>query len=378
VWTPDQKIIFTLNLGDVRNAWRVAIDRTGNRLTGPAERLTVGSVGETSLSWAGSRLAFAAESSAIDLWGIPADTNHGLVRGEMQRVTRDAGSNFYPTASSDGSRMVFRSDRRGSSEVWFKDFRTGREIPIFGSVDGHIPSLSADGATVMYTSFESKEPASARTIWKDTSKYSITTYLIGISSDGSLGIPRKVCTDCEPFDCSSNARTLLFSNDFPQRAIYSLDFETGQKRKVLEAAAPMITRARFSPDDRWIAFLLRRGSGLRIFVAPYDGTVKREDQWVAITDGRYADHLPYWSPDGGLLYFYSDRDGSICLWAQRLEPETKHPVGQPMVVQHFHTDKPALKNVPLIQRGMSLTRDRIILAAGEATGNIWMAEYDSR
>jgi hypothetical protein len=140
----------------------------------------------------------------------------------------------------------------------------------------------------------------------------------------------------------------------------------------------MITRARFSPDDRWIAFLLRRGSGLRIFVAPYDGTVKREDQWVAITDGRYADHLPYWSPDGGLLYFYSDRDGSICLWAQRLEPETKHPVGQPMVVQHFHTDKPALKNVPLIQRGMSLTRDRIILAAGEATGNIWMAEYDSR
>jgi len=116
----------------------------------------------------------------------------------------------------------------------------------------------------------------------------------------------------------------------------------------------MIARARFSPDDRWIAFMLRRGSGFRIFVASYDGAVKREDQWVAITDGRYADHLPYWSPDGGLLYFYSDRDGSMCLWAQRLEPETKHPVGQPMVVQHFHTAKPALNRGPYGQITRSL------------------------
>jgi Tol biopolymer transport system component len=335
----------------------------GNRLTGSPERLTVGGGMETSLSWAGTRLVFAAENIAIDLWSLPADTNRGLVRGEMKRLTRDAGSNFYPMASSDGSRMVFLSDRRGATDVWFKDFRTGREKLVFGSV-GHVPFLSSDGATAMYASYEGKN---------------ISTYLIGISSDGSLGVPRKVCTDCNnPWTCSSNARTLLFSTDNPQAEMYTLDVETGQKRKVLESAAPMIARPRFSPDDKWIAFVLRRGSVFRIFVAPYDGALKREDQWVAITDGSFGDHLPHWSPDGRLLYFYSDRDGNTCLWAQPLDPGSKHPVGQPIAVQHFHVARQALKNVPLIGRGMSLTHDRIILNTGEGTGNIWMAEYSMR
>jgi eukaryotic-like serine/threonine-protein kinase len=363
VWTPDQKVVFTATLGDVRNVWRMPISSDGNRLTGSPERLTVGGGAETSLSWVGSRLVFAAENSAIDLWSLPADTNRGLVRGEMKRLTRDAGANFYPMASSDGSRMVFRSDRRGAIELWFKDFRTRREIPVFGSVDGHIPFLSPDGATAMYTNYEAKN---------------ISTYLIGISSDGSLGVPRKVCTDCNnPWTCSSNARMLLFSTDNSQQ-IYALDIETGQKRKVLESATSLIARPRFSPDDKWIAFVLRRGSAFRIYIAPHDGTLKREDQWVAITDESFVDHLPHWSPDGRLLYFYSDRDGNICLWAQRLDPGSKYPVGQPIAVQHFHTARQALKNVPLIMRGMSLTHDQIILNAGEGTGNIWMAEYGMR
>jgi Tol biopolymer transport system component len=301
----------------------------------------------------------------IDLWSLPVDTNRGLVRGEMQRLTRDAGSNFFPTASSDGSRMVFRSDRQGPTNVWFKDFRSGKESPVFGSTDGHIPSLSADGSTVIYTSYVGEN---------------ISTYSIGIRPDGGLGVPRKVCgTDCpNPWGCSADAKTLLFSQEFPQLATYALDVETGQKRKVLESATPMLVRPRFSPDDKWIAFMLRRGSASRIFVAPYDGDVKRENQWIAITDGSFEDHHPHWSPDGGLLYFFSDRDGNVCLWAQRLEPASKRPIGQPVAVQHFHTARQALKSVLLIQRGMTVTRDRIILGAGEVTGNIWMAEYGTK
>jgi hypothetical protein len=80
----------------------------------------------------------------------------------------------------------------------------------------------------------------------------------------------------------------------------------------------------------------------------------------------------------GLLYFYSDRDGNVCLWAQRLDPESKHPLGQPTAVQHFHTARLNLKSVPLIQRGMSVTRERIFLSAGEVTGNIWMAVYGAK
>jgi serine/threonine protein kinase/Tol biopolymer transport system component len=361
-WTPDQKVVFAATLGDVRNVWRIPVASDGSRLTGSPERITVSGGIETSASLVGSRLAFAAENNAIDIWSLPVDTNRGLVRGEMQRLTHNAGSNFYPAASSDGSRLVFRSDRRGSADVWFKDSYRGTESPVFGSADGHVPFLSADGSTAVYTNYVGDD---------------ISTFLIGIRPDGGFGVPRKVCgADCaNPWGGSASAKTLLFSSEFPPRAIYALDVETGQKRKVLESAVPMIVRPRFSADDKWIAFLLRQGSAFRIFVAPYDGDVKREDRWVAITDGSFADHLPHWSPDGGLLYFYSDRDGNICLWAQRLEPGSKHPVGQPAAVQHLHTARQNLRSVPLIQRGMSVTHERIFLSAGEVTGNIWMAEY---
>ena len=79
-----------------------------------------------------------------------------------------------------------------------------------------------------------------------------------------------------------------------------------------------------------------------------------------------------------LLYFYSDRDGNLCVWAQRMDPRSKHPIGTPFAVKHFHEARRSLKNVPLIELGMSLTPDRIILNQSEARGNIWMADYGAK
>jgi Tol biopolymer transport system component/predicted Ser/Thr protein kinase len=362
VWTADQKIIFAAYLGDVRNAWQIPMATGSRTITGTPERLTAGDGIETGLSWAGSRLAFAVEIRAIDLWTIPADTNRGVVRGSMQPITRDAGANYWPMTSTDGTRMIFRSGRLGVSETWFKDFKTGKEVPVFGTAEeDHLPSLSADGTTATYTRYEGQK---------------VSTYSIGIGSDDRFSIPRKICGDCaNPWTASSDAGTLLYSPDYLQREIYALDIKSAQRKKVVETAVPMVSRPRFSPDDRWIAFQSRRGQATRIFVTRYDGTVKRDGDWIAITDGSFGEYLPQWSPDGQLLYFYSDRDGHVCLWAQNLERESKRPVGEPFPVQHFHTARQSLGNIPLIFLGMSLARDRIILNAGNATGSIWLADY---
>ena len=177
---------------------------------------------------------------------------------------------------------------------------------------------------------------------------------------------------------SSDARILLYSTNAPQRAIFALSIDSGEKRLALEAAKPMLSRPRFSPDDKWIAFSRRNEASWRIFVAPYDGTVKKEDQWIAITDGRFAELIPEWSPSGDLLYFYSERDGNLCVWAQRLDPQSKHPIGAPFAVKHFHEARRSLKHVPLIELGMAVTRGGIILNQGEAKGNIWMADYGTK
>src|SRR3954469_17297638 len=48
------------------------------------------------------------------------------------------------------------------------------------------------------------------------------------------------------------------------------------------------------------------------------------------------DDYAQWSPDGNTLYFTSGADGFTCLWAQRLDGNTRRPLGDAFAVQHFH------------------------------------------
>ena len=98
--------------------------------------------------------------------------------------------------------------------------------------------------------------------------------------------------------------------------------------------------------------------------------------WIPITDGTEMDRQSYWSPDGNLLYFLSDRDGFRCIWAQPLDAATKRPNGEAKSVHHFHGARRSLRGVgnraSAIQ--MSVARDQLVFALGELTGNIWMKD----
>jgi eukaryotic-like serine/threonine-protein kinase len=107
-------------------------------------------------------------------------------------------------------------------------------------------------------------------------------------------------------------------------------------------------------------------------VAKVDGArVAGERDWIVVSEEGDA---PAWSPDGNLLYFWSDRDGSPCLWAQRLDPSTKRPRGTPLSIQHFHSRGLSWKNLYLGAPDIAVGRDRIIFNLGEHTGNVWMTE----
>jgi Tol biopolymer transport system component len=136
---------------------------------------------------------------------------------------------------------------------------------------------------------------------------------------------------------------------------------------------------RFSPDDRWIAFSASRsGTAERgvLFIAPFRGQAEIPfAEWVVVSDSSDSINAAAgWSPDGNLLYFMSERDGSHCLWAQRLD-SAKRPQGQPFEVQPFHY--PQVRSMGYWQRGAagtSMGRDRIVFSKVDASGNIWMAE----
>jgi hypothetical protein len=141
-----------------------------------------------------------------------------------------------------------------------------------------------------------------------------------------------------------------------------------------------VARARFSPDDRWISFGELTGPGQsRVGIMPFaERTVFSPDQWIAVTDDKSLHDKPVWSPDGNLLYFTSDRDGFRCIWAQRLDPKTKRPVGPPLDIYHSHSARRSLLNADIIPLELHVATGRLVFHLGEITGNIWMVEWKTR
>ena len=136
-----------------------------------------------------------------------------------------------------------------------------------------------------------------------------------------------------------------------------------------------IGRLRFSPDDRWLAFNYREAGSIRIYVVPFQpGALVGRDRWIAITAEDTLVFAPIWSTDGGTLYYLSNRDGSFCVWSQRMDRGTGQPAGDAIAVWHFHEARRSMARIPMPTRGLAISRDRIVVSVSEGAGNIWLAK----
>jgi len=288
------------------------------------------------------------------------DGNTGKTKGEWEPVTTGIGERQRPNLSRNGKRLVF-NDGFG---IKVREINTGKETMI--TTLGMHASLTADGSRVAYG-------APGR---KGTSVMAL--YVANLTGD----VPERVCDECgfPSGGWSTDQRKILYDWNVPQ-SVAVLDLKTGQRTELLREKGRAFTQAGFSPDDRWILFLASAGPGRqRVYVIPYvEGTaVPKEDEWIAITDGLALDSHPRWSPDGNLVYFLSNKDGSRCVWARRLDPRTKRPAGEPFAVWHFHSAIRSISNVPAIGLiGLGVSTDRIVVNLGTSMGNIWMADFGS-
>lgn len=140
------------------------------------------------------------------------------------------------------------------------------------------------------------------------------------------------------------------------------------------APSDTIGRVSLSPDERWLAFTDRSEGIIRVKVAPFlRDTLVPRDRWIAVTPANTTANGPRWSPDGGLLYFTSDRDGWTCIYAEPIDRQTGHPAGEAFPVWHFHDARRSLTNLPLPIRGLAVSQARLIATVSESAGNIWLA-----
>jgi hypothetical protein len=77
------------------------------------------------------------------------------------------------------------------------------------------------------------------------------------------------------------------------------------------------------------------------------------------------------SADRTLLYTLLGMDGFRCLYAQRLNPDSGAPAGQPYAVHHFHDPARAWGSTPM---GNAVTPRGFIYDQVETAGSIWLLE----
>jgi Tol biopolymer transport system component len=260
-----------------------------------------------------------------------------------------------PASSSDGSRLVYRQIGPNSQELRLRDMNSGNER-VLSTVPDARPKISPDGAKVAYTSYPAGGPL----------------FLM----DSSGGEARKLLDQVggvKIYGWSADGKRIVYSEGAPIR-FGVFDLETPEKSELISHPTYHIHGAELSPDGNWIAFHLPRRDSEPVKIVPVrEGKAAPEAEWITVTATAGSNGRPWWSPDSNLLYFLSTRDNYRCIWAQRLDPVTKKPRGEPKEIYPFHDARRSI-NPNAANFGPAVGGGRIVFGLSEQNGNIWLAE----
>ena len=348
------RILFHGHVGDSANMWQVPIAPGTGRITDTPRRATFGTTDEAAASvTSDGRMVFISRTMGADIWSVPLEANQGKPTGPLRRLTQDAAEDYDPTLSADGATLLFRSRRLGRFGVVLKKLETGAETVLTRLPEDHYAAISPDGTKVAYS-------------FRQAGKMPI------FAMAASGGTPDLVCEDCGQVESwSAGGDQVLYLTAHDPSGVGIVKPGSSRNDEWLRHPGYGIYNGRWSSDG-WVAFNARtdRQAAAQIFIARvHASAVASEKDWILVSrDGE----APNWSPDARVLYFWSDRDGSPCLWAQRLDPSTKRPAGAPFGIQHFHGKGLSLRNLYLGAPNIAVARDKIVFSLGEHTGNIWM------
>ena len=357
-------IVFGSGTGDTYNLSRVAV--AGSQLAGGPEQLTFGSgvSGQGDFS-ADGKLVYDFATYGGQIWVVPVDADRAQTLGPPEQVTNTDGVlNDSPSISRDGRWLAYVATTpvSGDSSIRLRDLATGAERQLTHGPLLEWTSISPDGTRVAYSQAVSGGVVIDREV----------TFIISVAG----GTPTQLCRDCAPGGFSSDGSILLTQQGYLEnghaRAV-TVRIPGGEAKGFLADEKYPLWHPFFSWDDRWVSFkIVPEEPRAKLMIAPVrNGVAARESEWVSVTDGKNADDKPQLSPDGNTLYFTSERDGHLCIWAQHLDRITKRPIGAPFVVQHFHNAQWSRFHTELW-----VASDKIVTSFRDNHSDIWMMKLD--
>ena len=181
-------------------------------------------------------------------------------------------------------------------------------------------------------------------------------------------------------DMARGERLYLLREDRPLPSFDLIDLTSGKRTPILQAEHLPLYLAQFSPDERWILFLAPFGPGhSAIYVARMRGFQEiPRSGWQPVIDSKDQVDKPRFSPDGKLIDFTLDRNGSRSVQAVRFDAESGGPMGERLLVYDFRSPRLSMLAVNLSDLELCVAPDKIVMLLAEANWNIWMTELNAR
>ncbi len=242
----------------------------------PELSMQIQSVASVTVSPDGSRVVWAQSKAAMTGEQSEWISQIYLARSdgsERIQLTRDQKGSRSPSFSPDGRWVYFLSSRSGKTNVWRIPV-AGGEAEMLTDWKGEIGTyaVSPGGKWVAFTAVEEaideekakKEKRDFRVIDESPRNQSLWIIPAEAASDGKR-MPKKIASGpfhIENFDWSPDSRHIAFerwpnpSADVWVKAdIFEVEVESGNVR-TLAASPAAESSPRYSPDGRWLAFLI--------------------------------------------------------------------------------------------------------------------------
>jgi DNA-binding winged helix-turn-helix (wHTH) protein/Tol biopolymer transport system component len=386
-------IIYSTATRDSWKLWRIAVSSRG-ALDKEPELVASGNgtLGPGGSASEDGKLAYNIWNSNVSIYQIPID-EHGRKAGPtLELPLPRGGEHGSPSLSRDGKWMAYDSYNPGrQNAILLRDLSTGTDHVVDdtdrkwrASVIATTPdkwrasetSISPDGSNVVF------ERDCQQGGWLGDPQSPFPCDRI-VAAAGGPSEP--ICERCMPRGFSSDGSVVLMqkfdpSGNLDKTKIVAFDLRTKTERDFLSLPDAPLFHAYFSWDDRWVVF--KKSQSLhfpepraQILIAPMrHGSPAKEAEWIAVTDGQYKDDKPQFSADGNTLYFTSTRDGNLCIWAQRLDPLTKHPLGPPFPFEHFHDAAGRAGVFQQAYADLSVARDKVLMNLPQVNSDTWMTQ----
>jgi dipeptidyl aminopeptidase/acylaminoacyl peptidase len=319
----------------------------------------------------GRTLAFTSTQNTVRGWVFPFDPNRGTPPGTGRPVTDEDASIDGLEVDGGGKAIYYIEERPGRSTLSGvrTDLTTGETTVLVADANGP-PKPAPDGSGTSYQLY--RVPAGGgrdfeyALAWRDR--------------HGRERLLAPWGTTVTPTDVRRDGQAVLGAWTRPAYTgpASLVEWPVGPTpvaqpaRVLLEASGKQFWQGRYSPDGRWVSFVVvsLHSDALELGLTPADRD--RAPTWIRLAADHPWPDKPRWSPDGRTLYFLSRSPGGFFdLWGVRIDPKRGSPVGAPFRVVEFHSPRWHI-NPDLGSLEMGVGKGVLALPMRSVKGSIWL------